>query len=81
MNDFTKEELIEIVDYLNWEPDSVGFSDFRKHIYKKIQSMIDNYCEPKNYNPDCYCGQVAYDKSIITDCGYPPHRKIDNDNQ
>lgn len=43
MNDFTKEELIEIL--------GLGFSagtDFRMVYGKKLQSMIDNYCEHEN---------------------------------
>ena len=49
MNDFTKEEL-DIIFY--WAIDrleSVGIDFFREEghemLYKKIQSMIDNYCE------------------------------------
>jgi hypothetical protein len=41
MNDFTKEELIELRTYLKfgaWVNCSI--------VVNKIQSMIDNYCEP-----------------------------------
>jgi hypothetical protein len=43
MNDFTKDELIEIAEYCNWEPLSLGHSDFRKNLWLKLQYMIDNY--------------------------------------
>lgn len=44
MIEFTKEELIEIHDYCNWEPPAIGMSKFRENIWLKIQSMIDSYC-------------------------------------
>lgn len=80
MNDFTKEELhmllggislcFEELILFDDEPDNY------RNIYNKIQSMIDNYCTPKYYNPDCYCGQQSSDGTFIEDCGYPPHMKI-----
>ena len=46
MNDFTREELIEILDYCDaWKPPGLGMSNFRMNTWTKIQSMIDNYCE------------------------------------
>ncbi len=52
MNDFTKEELIKIKQY-------VGFCDYHTPISSKIQSMIDNYCEHEkvvpNYGPNTEC--------------------------
>ncbi len=38
MNDFTKEELEILMDY---EEQGNGLSD----LWRKLQSMIDNYCE------------------------------------
>lgn len=49
MNDFTKEELIEILEYCNWQPPGLGFSDFRVNLWKKIDSMIDK----KNVQENC----------------------------
>lgn len=52
MNDFTKEELLEIHD---------GIDDFwrmkpeNKMLLAKIQSMIDNYCEHEWNNSCCGC--------------------------
>lgn len=42
MNDFTKEELIEIAEYCNWASDDTGHSDFRRNLRVKIETMIDN---------------------------------------
>ena len=49
MNDFTKEELESIIqgfEYIEGSPawrDTIGWDDDLKN---KIQSMIDNYCDP-----------------------------------
>lgn len=45
MNDFTKEELIEIIEYCNWKPPAPGHSDFRQNIWRKLEVLIDNYCD------------------------------------
>ena len=47
MNDFTKEELADLKDYINYAVShSYGpTADKVDTIYNKIQSMIDNYCE------------------------------------
>jgi hypothetical protein len=47
MNDFTKEELQKLRDGLNYAVGNpYGFTaDSIIDLYKKIQSMIDNYCE------------------------------------
>ncbi len=60
MNEFTKDELEKIYFHMEFEP---------IELMNKIKNMIDNYCD-KKYNPDCYCGQIANDGSIITKCGY-----------
>lgn len=49
MNYFTKEELIEIAEYCNWEAHDTGHSDFRRNLRIKIQSMIDSYDEYCNH--------------------------------
>jgi hypothetical protein len=48
MNDFTKEDLIEIYEYCNWNKYDTSHSDFRRNLRNKIKSMIDNYCDHKN---------------------------------
>lgn len=56
MNDFTKEELNELLDCIGWKlgeghrNPNITFS-----LEKKIQSMIDNYCEHKNIAPEYSC--------------------------
>jgi hypothetical protein len=75
MIDFTKEELIEILDYCGaWEPPGLGMSDFRTNLYNKIQSMIDNYCDHEIAQSgvtgfDCLypcrkCGEKFYPRNI-----------------
>lgn len=66
MNDFTKEELIEMRDYCNWEYPSIGHSDFRQNLWLKLQSLINNYCEHKNTEMNCD-GGISW---VCTDCGY-----------
>lgn len=78
MNDFTKDELIEIIDYCNWEPPAPGHSDFRQNIWLKLQSMIDNYCEHDNecqhdwevgfgsiHSPVTYCKKCYCQKTAL----------------
>jgi hypothetical protein len=47
MNDFTKEELKEMLSIIDFEMHTQSLCD-------KIQSMIDNYCDHK-FLPDCSC--------------------------
>lgn len=44
MNDFTKEELEQII---KWATTDIDFnpSNLEVSLFEKIQSMIDNYCE------------------------------------
>ncbi len=44
MNDFTKEELEEIVESFDWIESETSW-DWKHPLRNKIQSMIDNYCE------------------------------------
>lgn len=44
MNDFTKEELEEIIESFDWIETETWW-DWKHPLRKKIQSMIDNYCE------------------------------------
>ncbi len=56
MNDFTKEELEDLIfcvkDHTGYQGDSI-----HENLLKKLQSMIDNYCEHQeqyedlDYNP------------------------------
>lgn len=63
MNDFTKEELYSLLDFVTPEE---GFwyknPDIAYELMDKIQSMIDNYCEHKN---KC----TNYDNLFCEDCG------------
>lgn len=74
MNDFTKEELADLKDYINYAVShSYGpTADKVDKIYNKIQSMIDNYCEHENIVTGAYprsnppkkceaCGVLHYD--------------------
>lgn len=59
MNDFTKEELENIIDGVNLLI-STGSCDCEwnnkiKSLKIKLQSMIDNYCEHKWANSCCNC--------------------------
>lgn len=68
MNDFTKEELQEIVDMANdINAGSQGHGlELHFELRDKIQSMIDNYCEPckhpsKNFDDGIYyCNECGY---------------------
>jgi hypothetical protein len=45
MNDFTKEELIQIYNFIERNK-QYSYNDMRfKIIEEKLQSMIDNYCD------------------------------------
>jgi hypothetical protein len=44
MNDFTKEELEEIIESFNWIESETSW-DWKHKLRNKIKSMIDNYCE------------------------------------
>lgn len=45
MNDFTKEELIQIYNFIERNKQD-SYDDMRfKIIEEKLQSMIDNYCD------------------------------------
>lgn len=69
MNDFTKEELLTLIDAFKWirdEPswrNQEGWDDKLQH---KIQSMIDDYCEHEKVIQDsclvdcCKCGWVGF---------------------
>jgi hypothetical protein len=47
MNDFTKEELEELI----WLAKNIPYTMAKHPIYEKIQYMIDNYCEHEtNYD-------------------------------
>jgi len=72
MNDFTKEELEYIRNYIFNGAASISFE---KHevLRNKIQSMIDNYCEHDWENICCQC---TLDKIYCHKC----ERTID-DNQ
>lgn len=66
MNNFTKEELEEIMTAMNY-----WHEDLKTSLHNKIQSMIDNYCDHEDYRKDewmiCVCNKC--------------HKVFDNDNQ
>ena len=55
MNDFTKEELEEIVESFDWIESETSW-DWKHPLRNKIQSMIDNYCDHEfNENIGGFC--------------------------
>ena len=67
MNDFTKEELIEIKIAL--QDKEINYKYEYGELINKIQSLIDNYCEHENINslgdvPGYQCAQC---KEYLTD--------------
>jgi len=75
MNAFTKEELEEFLDAIEWKLGEGQADKLTFLLQDRLKSMIENYCEHEKYNQDCYCGQLASDGTIIVECGYPPHRR------
>ncbi len=66
MNDFTKEELNILYDYLDHACDTYQEPDSSYKLKDKIQFMIDNYCEhewhtnPYDYILHCQkCGKTT----------------------
>lgn len=55
MNDFTKEELEHLYDGL-WNLMKLGWIKTNLQINKKIQTMIENYCEHDGYAKCRFCG-------------------------
>lgn len=58
MNDFTKDEL---QDMINWGEVYTEFGNswtdkMHRPIINKLQSLIDNYCD--HTSNDCYCDEV-----------------------
>lgn len=51
MNDFTKDELKTLSDILTLDLDDINPS-CQEELQNKLQSMIDNYCEPSIH---CKC--------------------------
>ncbi len=60
MNDFTKTELQDLLfcvkDHTGYQGDSI-----HENLIKKIQSMIDNYCDEEPNNPNF----TQYQKNFI----------------
>lgn len=69
MNDFTKEELEQIIETFNWAERET--SDPWMPILKgKIQSMIDNYCEHPDFNRAADCLDCGVSEYMCKKCGY-----------
>ncbi len=79
MNDFTKEELENILESVEWWFKDLD-ADWPEKLYLKIQSMIDNYCYHKKdvislYTPTgdipiayfCYECNIPVNKSVINE--------------
>ena len=63
MNDFTKEELEELLDNIDQSLITVG--EQAEIILSKLQSMIDNYCEHEievDYSPYGLCKKCGVKK-------------------
>ncbi len=77
MNEFTKEELIDLNVLLAVWACKYPEDNITGKLLSKVEIMIDNYpdkdCQTIVNNPDCYCGQLDRYGVPITDCGYPPH--------
>ena len=58
MNDFTKKELIEIQEAVNYWHEGI-----ETRLTDKLQSMIDNYCEHE-------CNHENLDTNICYKCGW-----------
>jgi hypothetical protein len=60
MNDFTKDELINIKNCINEAYRSCCVNpDITFDLRLKIKSLIDNYCEDKNNDMVCMnCGEI-----------------------
>lgn len=80
MNDFTKEELIEIRDYCNWDQYDFAHSDFIRNLRLKIDAMIESFPNPYNgclhnwvvmvagiNSPFVYCQSCRIQKPPIDD--------------
>lgn len=76
MNDFTKEELKLLFGGLQLWMEEILYEDekdrtFRNELYKKIQSMIDNYCEH-----DCKLTIWQCQVTACSKCGFPSTLKV-----
>lgn len=75
MNDFTKEELTRIAVWgdlhvsgegIAWPV--MGTKKANKELIKKIQSMIDNYCETNPPTMASYCCKICNKEWIHCEC-------------
>lgn len=64
MNDFTKEELKELM-YGLYCMSKLDRNMVNPNLYEKIESIIDNYCEHESDGKDYYPG--LYDKVCSSD--------------
>ncbi len=66
MNDFTLQELIDLLIIIKESIDNSTQPESIFLIADKIESMIDNYCDHKESEMDCDGGISL----ICTECGY-----------
>ena len=45
MNDFTKEELLDLYEGVGWLREAIGSDPDLIKLTSKVKSLIDNYCE------------------------------------
>jgi hypothetical protein len=55
MNDFTKEELKELLDAIRWKLGEGQADSLTFPLEAKLKSMIDNYCEHELVRIDYDC--------------------------
>lgn len=62
VNDFTKEELQDILETYQYIDETEG-SELELRILKKLKSMIENYCEHKTHG-----GEIDIFVDVCKDC-------------
>ncbi len=74
MNDFTKEELYKICAIVTTYFGDIDVPSIDKELINKIESMIDNYCEPKIWcdiplpTIENYCCQLCNEEWAKCEC-------------
>lgn len=61
MNDFTKEELIELIDSFDWIEGETSW-EWKHELRHKIELMIDNYCK---HEPDTMGISCSPDNKVL----------------
>lgn len=78
MNDFTKDELQKILECVDYTRYTQPFGHFSlEEIYKKLQSMINNYCEHEKMNDTNHCVDCGVSEYTCTKCGYVSYEGLE----